>query len=44
MAEHQHGSMNIRVQEKTYENFIKMTVRSVIGILFIVVILAIFGA
>jgi len=44
MAEHQHGSMNIRVHEKTFENFIKVTVRSVIVILFLVVILAIFGA
>lgn len=44
MAEHEHGTMNIRVQEKTFEGFIKFTVRSVITILVLVVILAIFGA
>ena len=44
MADHEHGTMNIRVHEKTYENFIKFTTRSVIVILFLVVILAIFGA
>lgn len=44
MAEHQHGTMNIRVQEKTFENFIKITVRSVIAILVVVVLLAIFNA
>lgn len=44
MAEHQHGSMNIRVQEKTFEGFIKVTQRAVITILVLVVLLAIFNA
>lgn len=44
MADHKHGSMDIRVQEKTFEGFIKMSVRSVYAIIAIVVIMAIFGA
>ncbi len=44
MAEHQHGSMDIRVQEKTFEGFMKVTARSVVVILVLLVILAIFGA
>lgn len=44
MADHEHGTMNTRVHEKTYESFIKFTARSVMVILFLVVILAIFGA
>jgi len=44
MAEHQHGSMDTRVQQKTYEGFIKVTVRSVIVILALLVLLAIVGA
>lgn len=44
MAEHEHGSMDIRTQEKTFEGFIKVTERSVIVILVLLVILAIFGA
>lgn len=44
MAEHQHGSMNIRVQEKTFEGFIKVTVRTVITILALVVLMAILNA
>jgi len=44
MAEHQHGSMDTRVQEKTFEDFMKITGRSVVAILIVLVILAIFGA
>lgn len=44
MAEHEHGTMNIRVQEKTFESFIKVTVRAVITILVLLVLLAIFNA
>jgi len=44
MAEHKHGSMDTRVHEKTYEGFIKVTVRSTIVILVLVVLLAIVGA
>ncbi|GKY88762.1 aa3-type cytochrome c oxidase subunit IV [Sinisalibacter aestuarii] len=44
MAEHQHGTMDTRVQEKTYEGFIKITVRSVIAIFAILIFMAIFNA
>ena len=44
MAEHKHGTMDTRVQEKTFEGFIKVAVRSTIAILVIVVIMALFGA
>lgn len=44
MAEHQHGSMNIRTQEKTFEGFVKVVERSVITILVLLVLLAIFNA
>lgn len=44
MAEHEHGSMSIRTQQKTYEGFIKVTVRSVIAILLVLVFLAIFNS
>lgn len=44
MAEHKQGTMDIRVQEKTFEGFIKLTVRSVITILVLLVLLAIFNA
>ncbi|OIP86604.1 MAG: cytochrome C oxidase subunit IV [Rhodobacterales bacterium CG2_30_65_12] len=44
MAEHQHGSMNIRTQEKTFEGFVKMAARAVITIIVLVVLLAIFNA
>jgi hypothetical protein len=44
MAEHKHGTMDTRVQEKTFEGFMKVTARSIAAILVILVILAIFGA
>ena len=44
MAEHKHGTMDTRVHEKTFEGFIKITVRSVITILVLLVLLAIFNA
>ncbi|HHS94834.1 MAG TPA: aa3-type cytochrome c oxidase subunit IV [Rhodobacterales bacterium] len=44
MTEHEHGSMSIRDHEKTFEGFIQFTKRSLVVILFLVVILAIFGA
>lgn len=44
MAEHEHGTMNIRVHEKTFEGFIKVVERSVIAIVVVLLILAIFGA
>ena len=42
MAEYKHGSMDIRVQEKTFEGFMKFAGRSVVAILVILVFLAIF--
>ena len=44
MAEHKHGSMDIRGQEKTFEGFMKFTVRSVIAIIVVLILLAIVGA
>lgn len=44
MAEYKHGSMDTRVHEKTFEGFMKVTARSVGVILFLLVVLAIFGA
>ena len=44
MAEHKHGSMDISVQEKTFDGFITFTIRSLIVIFAIVVVLAVFGA
>ncbi len=42
MAEHEHGSMNIDVQEKTFEGFMKWTVNTVIVILAVIIFMAIF--
>ncbi|MCI2399572.1 aa3-type cytochrome c oxidase subunit IV [Aliiroseovarius subalbicans] len=44
MADHEIGSMDTRVQEKTYEGFIKFTTRSVIAIIVFFVFLALVGA
>ncbi len=40
MAEHKHGEMDITVQEKTFEGFIKWTVWSVVGIIGFLIFLA----
>ena len=42
MAEHEHGSMDIEVQEKTFDGFMKFTVRAVIVIFAILIFMAIF--
>jgi hypothetical protein len=42
MADHEHGSMNIEVQEKTYAGFMSFVTKSVIVILLILVVMAIF--
>lgn len=42
MSDHQHGSMNIDVQEKTFDGFMKYVTRSVIFLLVLVVGMAIF--
>ena len=44
MAEHKHGSMDITVQEKTFEGFIKFTIRACIVIVCIVIFLALFNS
>lgn len=40
MAEHEHGSMDIKDQEKTFDGFVKFTTYSVVGILVFLVLLA----
>ncbi|SFR37589.1 aa3-type cytochrome c oxidase subunit IV [Litoreibacter janthinus] len=40
MAEHEHGSMDIKDHEKTFEGFVKFTTYSVIGIIVFLVLLA----
>ncbi|MGB7240558.1 MAG: aa3-type cytochrome c oxidase subunit IV [Sulfitobacter sp.] len=42
MAEHTHGEMDTKVQEKTFEGFMSFTTWSVIIILAIIVLMAIF--
>ena len=42
MAEHEHGSMNVEVQEKTFDGFISFVTKSTIVIVAILVIMAIF--
>lgn len=44
MAEHQHGSMDITVQEKTFAGFINFVIKSIGVIFVIVVLLALWGA
>ena len=40
MAEHKHGEMDITVQEKTFDGFMKATVWTVVGVGIILVLLA----
>ncbi|MCV3270658.1 aa3-type cytochrome c oxidase subunit IV [Roseobacter sinensis] len=42
MAEHKHGEMDVEVQEKTFEGFMQFTTRTVIVILAIIILMAIF--
>jgi hypothetical protein len=42
MADHKHGEMDIEVQEKTFEGFMRFTTKTVIVILLIIVGMAIF--
>lgn len=44
MADHKHGEMNIDVQEKTFDGFIKMTTRVTIAIIVFLIFLALVGA
>ena len=40
--DHKHGSMDIEVQEKTFAGFIDFTIKSVVVIMVIVVLMALF--
>jgi membrane protein required for beta-lactamase induction len=44
MAEHQHGKMDISVQEKTFENFVSMVTKATIVIIVFLVLLALINA
>jgi hypothetical protein len=44
MAEHKHGEMDIRVQEETFDGFVRFTIRTVVVIIALVIFLAIVGA
>lgn len=44
MAEHEHGTMDYRDQEKTFEGFVKFVTRSVIAIIVVLILLALIGA
>lgn len=44
MADHQHGSMDISVQEKTFDGFIKWTIRVATFSIGVLVFLAIFNS
>lgn len=44
MAEHKHGSMDISVQEKTFDGFITFTIRALIVIFALCVFLAVFAS
>ncbi len=44
MAEHKPGSMNITVQEKTFEGFVRMVTRAVILIFAILIFMALANA
>ncbi|HBM61541.1 aa3-type cytochrome c oxidase subunit IV [Salipiger marinus] len=43
MAEHKHGSMDISAQEKTFEGFVKFSMRTVIVVIGILLFLAVFN-
>lgn len=42
MAEYKHGEMDIETQEKTFDGFMRWTMRIVIGILLLIIWMAIF--
>ncbi|SNR34508.1 aa3-type cytochrome c oxidase subunit IV [Puniceibacterium sediminis] len=44
MAEHKHGSMDITAQEQVFSGFISFVTKSVVVIICLVVLLAIFNA
>lgn len=40
MADHEHGSMDVKNHEKTFDGFVKFTTYTVIGILVFLILLA----
>lgn len=44
MAEHKHGSMDIRTHEKTFAGFVKFATWSVVVIIAVLIFLALAGA
>ncbi len=44
MAEHEHGKMDISVQEKTFEGFITWSVRVAVASIAILLFLAVFNS
>ena len=44
MADHEHGTMDIEEQEKTFSGFVTFCIRSVIVIFFILLFLAVFNS
>jgi hypothetical protein len=44
MAEYKHGEMDITVQEKTFNGFVKATTWCVVAIAFLCLFLAVFAA
>lgn len=40
MAEHKHGSMDVKAQEETFNGFVTLTVRSVIAIIVLLILMA----
>lgn len=44
MADHKHGEMDISVQEKTFEGFLKWSVYVGAASIFILIILAVFNS
>jgi Bacterial aa3 type cytochrome c oxidase subunit IV len=44
MADHEHGNMDIRVQERTFEGFITFVTRAVIVIIVLVIFMALVNA
>ncbi len=44
MAEHKHGEMDVTVQEKTFDGFVKMVSRATILIIVVLVFIALVGA
>ncbi|MEM9967450.1 MAG: aa3-type cytochrome c oxidase subunit IV [Pseudomonadota bacterium] len=42
MADHEHGSMNTEVHEKTFASFMSLVTKSVVVILAVLVLMAIF--